>query len=192
MVAAFTLVELLFAMGVAATLAAVSIPQLTASLDDVRAGAAARLVAATLQQTRMEAVRRGRAIAVRFRQTGAGYEFAVYADGNRNGVRAEDITAGRDPQIRAPRRLPDAFPGVDFGAAPGLPAVDASGSPPGADPIRLGASDMVTFTPLGTATTGSLYVRGKHDVQYVVRVFGETGKTRVLKFNRWSGAWNPR
>jgi len=189
--AAFTLVELLFAMGVAATLAAVSIPQITAALDDVRAGAAARLVAATLQETRMDAVRRGRSTAVRFRQTGVGYEFAVYVDGNRNGVRADDIVAGRDPQVHAPRRLPDAFPGVDFGAVPGLPAVDASGSPPGADPIRLGAADMATFTPLGTATTGSLYVRGKHDVQYVVRVFGETGKTRLLKFNRWSGTWNP-
>jgi len=191
MVAAFTLVELLFAMGVAATLAAVSIPQLTASMDDVRASAAARLVAATLQQTRMEAVRRGRSMAVRFQQTGAGYQFAVYADGNRNGVRADDIAAGRDPRVRAPRRLPDAFPGVDFGATAGLPAVDASSSPPGTDPIRLGSSDMVTFTPLGTATTGSLYVRGRHDVQYVVRVFGETGKTRLLKFNRWSGTWNP-
>jgi type II secretory pathway pseudopilin PulG len=192
MVAAFTLVELLFAMGVAATLAAVSIPQLTASMDDLRASAAARLVAATLQQTRMEAVRRGRSMAVRFQQTGAGYQFAVYADGNRNGVRADDIAAGRDPQVRASRRLPDAFPGVDFGAAAGLPAVDASSSPPGTDPIRLGSSDMVTFTPLGTATTGSLYVRGRHDVQYVVRVFGETGKTRLLKFNRWSRTWNPR
>jgi hypothetical protein len=50
---------------------------------------------------------------------------------------------------------------------------------------------MVTFTPLGTATTGSLYVRGRHEAQYVVRVFGETGKTRLLKFNRRSGTWNP-
>jgi len=190
-VAGFTLVELLFTMGVAATLAVVSIPQLTASLDDIRAGAAARLVAATLQQTRMEAVRRGRATAVRFQPTATGYEFAVYADGNRNGVRAGDIAAGRDPEVHAPRRLPEVFPGVDFGAVPGLPAVDASGSPPGSDPIRLGSGDMVTFTPLGTATTGSLYIRGKHDVQYVVRVFGETGKTRLLKFNRWSRTWSP-
>jgi type II secretory pathway pseudopilin PulG len=190
-VAAFTLVELLFAMAVAATLAAVSVAQIAASLDDLRAGAAARLVAATLQQTRMEAVRRGRATAVRVRQTGSGYEFAIYSDGNRNGVRAADITAGRDPLLVAPRRLSDAFPGVEFGAAPGLPSVDPSGVPPGSDPIRLGSADMVTFTPLGTATAGSLYVRGKHDVQYVVRVFGETGKTRLLKFNRWSRTWNP-
>ena len=189
--AAFTLVELLFAMGVAATLAAVAVPQLVASVDDLRAAAAARFVASTLQQTRMAAVMRGRAAAVRFSRTAAGYEFAVYLDGNRNGVRASDIAAGQDPQILPPRRLPNAFPGVDFGTVPALPAVDASGLPPGDDPIRLGSGDSVTFTPMGTATAGSLYVRGRHDAQYVVRIFGETGKTRLLKFNRWSRTWNP-
>jgi type II secretory pathway pseudopilin PulG len=190
-VAAFTLIELLFAMGVAATVAAVAVPQLVASVDDIRTAAAARLIASTLQQTRMEAVMRGRATAVRFTRTAGGYEFAVFGDGNRNGVRTPDITAGHDPQLRAPRRLNEMFPGVDFGAAPGLPAVEASALPPGDDPIRLGSSDMVTFTPLGTATAGSLYVRGKHDVQYVVRIFGETGRTRLLKFTRWSRTWKP-
>jgi hypothetical protein len=134
---------------------------------------------------------RGRILAVRFSRVDGSYEFAVYADGNRNGVRAADIGVGRDPQLRPPRRLAESFPGVEFGAIPGLPAVDPSGSPPGEDPIRLGSSDMVTFTPQGTATPGSLYVHGRHDAQYVVRVFGETGKTRLLKFNRWSRTWNP-
>ena len=50
---------------------------------------------------------------------------------------------------------------------------------------------MVTFTPLGTATAGSLYVRGKHNVQSVVRIFGETGRTRLLKFTRGSRTWKP-
>jgi hypothetical protein len=50
---------------------------------------------------------------------------------------------------------------------------------------------MVTFTPTGTATSGSLYIRGRRDAQYVVRVYGETGKTRVLKFVPRSGQWIP-
>jgi hypothetical protein len=84
----------------------------------------------------------------------------------------------------------DQFPGVDFGALPGLPGADAS-APPGSDPIRLGASDRVTFTPTGTATPGSLYVRGPGNAQYVVRILGETGRTRVLKFSAGSGTWHP-
>src|SRR5204862_363148 len=136
-VAAFTLVELLFALGVAATLAAVSIPQITASMDDVRASAAARLVAATLQQTRMEAVRRGRATAVRFRQTGAGYEFAVYVDGNRNGAHGARPTAEGQVGAGERRRQRRASDVADHGIVcarvrPGHAAIVVDVSPDGA------------------------------------------------------------
>ena len=47
------------------------------------------------------------------------------------------------------------------------------------------------FTPLGTATTGTLYILGRGGAQYAVRIFGETGKTRLLKFDRPAARWNP-
>ena len=50
--AAFSLIELMFVLGVAATLAAASVPQIAASVDEFRAGGAARYVAARLQQAR--------------------------------------------------------------------------------------------------------------------------------------------
>lgn len=189
--AAFTFIELLFVVGLAATIGAAALPQMLTSVDDVRAGAAARYVSSRLQQVRMEAVARGRSVGVRFVRSASGYSVAVYVDGNRDGVRSRDIQDGTDWPLRPAERLPDRFPGVDFGALPGLPAVDPSSTPPGSDPIRLGSSDIVSFSALGTSTTGSLYVRGRHDAQYVVRVFGETGKTRTLKFNPRSGEWKP-
>lgn len=190
--AAYSFIELVFVVGLAATLSAAAVPQMLSSLDDMRTGGAARYVSGRLQQTRMEAVARSRAAAMRFTRAGEAYSFTVYIDGNRDGVRARDIQAGTDSPIQAPERLPDRFSGVDFGALPGLPPVDSSSAPPGADPLRLGSSDMVSFSPLGTATTGSLYIRGRHNAQYVVRIFGETGKTRVLKFSPRSGEWKPQ
>jgi type II secretory pathway pseudopilin PulG len=188
-VAAFSLIELVFVLGLAATLGAFAIPLSLASLDDVRAAGAARYVSARLQQARMEAIVRGSATALRISPARGAYEWGVYVDGNRNGVRSTDIQRGTDRAIAPSVRLVDQFPGVDFGAMPGLPAVDVSGPPPGTDPIRLGSSDMAVFTPLGTATTGSLYIHGRRSTQYVVRIFGETGKTRVLKFNARSRQW---
>ena len=88
-----------------------------------------------------------------------------------------------------PERLFDQFTGVDFGAIPGLPAVDVGGTPPGADPIRLGNSSLATFTPTGTSSSGSLYIRGRRNAQYVVRIYGQTGKTRVLKFDARTRQW---
>jgi hypothetical protein len=48
---------------------------------------------------------------------------------------------------------------------------------------------MVTFTPLGSSTPGSLYVRGRGRVQYVLRVFAETGKIRILRFYPETSEW---
>ena len=97
----------------------------------------------------------------------------------------------RRPIGRARRHPRRPFAGVDFGALPGLPPVDPGGTPPGTDPIRLGSGNILTFTPLGTASTGSLYVRGRRNSQYVIRIIGETGKTRVLKFDLVSQEWKP-
>jgi hypothetical protein len=148
-------------------------------------------VTAELGQLKVGAVKQSRELAVRFTPAGGSYELTAYADGNRNGIRARDIRSGVDPMIQPSRRLRDDFSGVDFGTSPDLPAVDASSTPPGTDPIRLGSSDMVVFTPLGTATAGSLYIRGRRGAQYVVRIFAETGKTRTLKYDGRSRSWNP-
>jgi type II secretory pathway pseudopilin PulG len=189
-VAAFSLIELMFVVGIAATVSVVAIPQALASLDDSRTLGAARYLATRLQRTRLEAVTGNAAAALRISRSADGYSFNVYVDGNTNGVLSRDIQLGVDRAIQSTERLSDHFPGVDFGVMAGLPAVDTSSAPPGSDPIRLGSSDMATFAATGTATAGSLYILGRHDTQYVVRIFGETGKTRVLKFNPRTQQWN--
>ncbi len=185
----FTLVEIVFVMGVIGVVSAAAAPQMLAGLDEWRTLGAARYVATRLHQARMEAAVRSADAAIRFVQVGAVYEYSTFVDGNRNGVRTLDIAAGVDREIHPKERLADKFPGVEFGALPGLPAVDPSAGPPGTDPIRLGSTNIVTFTALGSSSPGSLYVRGRGQVQYVVRVFGETGKIRVLKFYPGSREW---
>lgn len=189
--AAFSLVELLFVLGIAATLAGIAVPLVTRSLDDLRTAGAARYVAARFQQARMDAVSRTRDTALRFASTGSTYTFAVYADGNRNGVRTSEIQAGIDPPIAPIERLSDQFPRVDFGVLPGLPAVAPDDDEPGQDPIRLGAGNLATFTSSGTSSTGSVYIRGPGTAQFVIRLFGQTGKVRILRFNLTTRAWTP-
>lgn len=187
----YSLVELVFALGLVVTLAAVAIPNTLASLDEYRAAGAARYVSGRLARARMEAISRSADVGVRFERETMGYAYTMYVDGNGNGIRARDIQGGADVELLPPERLSDRFPGVDFGVGPGLPPVDAGGTPPGADPIHLGAGDIATFTPLGTASAGSVYIRGNGSTQWVVRIFGETGKTRVLKFDPGRRRWSP-
>lgn len=186
----YSLLELLIVFAVAGTVCAMAMPRL-AGLDQVRAAGGARYVAARLNEARAEAIRRSRAVAVRFTQTPEGYAFGVYVDGNGNGVRTHDITVGIDRELRTPVLLTSAISGADFGTLPLLPPPDAGSPPPGADPIRIGSSNILTFTPFGTATSGSLYIRGGKAAQYVVRVFGESGKIRVLRFDSRGWQWKP-
>lgn len=187
--AGYSLLELLFAAGIVVTVSGMAAPQLLSGLDEYRTAGAARYISARMQRARMDAVMRSSEVAIQFTQTASGYTYAAYRDGNDNGVRTRDIQTGADPPVGSAERLPDHFSAVDFGVQAGLPAVDG-GAPPGGDPITLGASNLASFSSNGTATSGSVYIRGRQ-AQYVVRLFGATGKVRILKFDRAANQWKP-
>jgi len=186
-----TLGELVVVLGLAATATATALPELQAGLDDARVAGAARYLSSRLVESRLAAIQRSRQVALRFSPANGTYSYAVYVDGNSNGVLTRDILRGVDRPILGPEKLSDNFRNVYFGTQPGLPAIDGGGSAPGADPIRLGAGNSVSFSPLGGATPGTIYVTGTSRAQYAVRVVGATGKIRVYRYNRQSGKWMP-
>jgi type II secretory pathway pseudopilin PulG len=187
----FSALELLFIVALTGTVCGIAVPPVLNAVEHLRAVGAARYVSTRLQRTRMEAIARSADVGVRFSQTASGYVFTVYVDGNGNGVSSRDILRGVDWPLGSIERLADTFAGVEFGTLPGLPAVDAGGAPPGADPIHLGVSNTATFTAGGTSSTGSVYIRGRGQRQFVVRIYGDTGKTRVLEFEHATRRWKP-
>ena len=107
-------------------------------------------------------------------------------------MRAADIASGRDPLLLGPRDLRSRHTGVDFGLLdvpiPQIPPRRGVLMPDD-DPIRFGRSDTVTFTPRGTASSGTLYVSdGRHLVVAVV-LYGHTGRIRTWRFERHSWSW---
>jgi hypothetical protein len=176
-------------VGLIAVGTAVIAPPVLSTVDDLRTAGAVRYLSGELQRARLEAVARSADTAVRFTRDDGSYAYRIFVDRNRNGVRATDIDAGVDIAMGHAARLGDHFSGVEFGALPGLPAIDPDGTPPGDDPIRFGVSDTLTFTPRGTASSGSAYILGRRGTQYAIRVYGETGKTRVLRFDARRRAW---
>ena len=185
-----TLLELLVALGLLATLAALAVPLLLSSLDEARTRAAARYLAGRLQLARMEAVKRGANVGLRVESEATGYRYTFYADGNGNGVRSRDIGAGVDRGIWPPEHLQDQFPGVGFGVVDGVTSIDSTEAlGAGSDPIRFGNSDILSFSPVGSATSGSLYIRGKRYQQCAVRVLGVTGRIRAVRFDFGTHQW---
>jgi hypothetical protein len=186
-----TLGELVVTIGLIGTATAAAVPRPQAGLDDARVAGAARYLSSRLADSRMEAIKRSRRVAMRFEDADAQYAFTVYEDGNGNGVLLSDIRRGVDRPIRGPERLSDNFRNAEFGALPTLPPIEPGDSPPGVDPIRLGAGRSVSFNPLGQATSGTVYLSGRNRTQYAVRVFGASGKIRVYRYNWRAGTWTP-
>jgi len=187
----YSLTELAVTVSVVATVAAIAVPAVEAGLDEARTSGAARYLAARLADTRMEAIQRSTEVAMRFASSSHGYTYAVYADGNHNGVLARDVQDNIDRRIRAEESLGSNFRNVEFGTLPGLPAIDAGGPPPGNDPIRCGTSNSLSFGPIGTSSSGTVYLLGRSRSQYAVRVFGGSAKIRVYRFDWRSARWSP-
>ena len=183
----FTLPELLLAMVLSIVLVGISIPIGEDALDEMRTRAAARYVAGRIANCRLGAINRSRAIGLRFLAAAPDYQFAAFVDGNGNGVRTADIQSGIDFAVEISRQLGTDFRGVHFGLAIGIPDVDGVRNA-AADGLRIGTPKILTMSPDGTATSGTLYLRGARS-QYAVRVLGATGRTRVLKYEPGSQLW---
>jgi prepilin-type N-terminal cleavage/methylation domain-containing protein len=187
--AGFTLIELLLVMGLLATVASMTVPVAAQAIDAGRARHAAGFVASRLRMARMDAVQKIRSVGVVFRLSGGRWTFSICEDGNGNGMRTADIAAGVDRCLEGPHDLQAMFSGTSIAVDPTIPGPE--GSPASADPVRFGASDIASFSSIGSCTPGTLYLRSERGVQYAVRVGGATGRTRVLKFNQGSGTWGP-
>jgi Tfp pilus assembly protein FimT len=167
----------MFAVGLVAVLAAAAIPQLTAGIERSRAVGAARYLASRLALARAQAVARSANVALLLSAAEGTFMAGTYVDGNGDGVRTRDITAGIDTLVGVPVRLSNLFPHVTLFLND--PAVTST----------FDTSALMSFSPLGTASSRTLYLRGADGSQYAVRVLGATGRTRVLRFVASNGAW---
>ena len=156
---------------------------------DLRLSLAASDLVGTLRLARSYALRHSANVAVKFRtgEDGA-VTFALYPRRRRR-RRAERATSTTAPTPRSSRR----------GGSPTSGGASASASRRGRrrgtrrsprrplgqldDPIRFNRSDLASFGPLGTATPGSLYLTDGRRRLAAVRVFGTTGKVRVLTWD---------
>jgi type II secretory pathway pseudopilin PulG len=187
--AGLTLLELMFSLGIVTTILAIALPLGGEAIDSLRTAAAARYLAGRIHLARLEAVKRSASVALRFEPTDDDYRFTTYVDGNQNGIRTADITRGIDVPLTTGERLGDNFSVVRFGVLPGIPDID--GGAYVGDGVRIGSARILTMSANGTATAGTLYLRGRR-AQYAVRVLGATGRTRVLVYDTGERAWISR
>ena len=146
-----------------------AIPLAHTSVDRSRAVGAASYVAGRMASARFEAVRRSAHVAIRFIAQPDGYWLQSYVDGNRNGVLTRDIDDGTDPPLTPPVQLEALFPGV---------TVSGEGGP-----------RLFSFSPDGTATTGSIYLESRDGSHFAVRILGATARVRIERYVTARAVW---
>jgi hypothetical protein len=166
-------------------------PALLTARDGILADGVAEFLAGQLHGARMEALKRRSNVAIRFEADGDDFLVAVYLDGNANGVRAADITRGDDPLMRPRQAFRQQFAGVRFGFEAGVPDIDGGDTAANPDPIRVVLSRMLSFSPTGTSSSGTVYLRGRGPHQLAVRVLGGTGPVLSLDFDFGARKWQP-
>ncbi len=185
-----TLLELLVVVAIVALTATAAVPSLRAYSAEAHLLGSARVFRGEFQRARSLAVRSGSQTALRFEEQGGATWLSTYLDGNDNGVRSDDIAAGVDARVAGPVRLDSRAQGVRVGVNPGVPAIPPEyGTIDTADPIRF-SHETVSFSPLGTATPGTLYLAGEHGMQAAVRVVAGSARVRLLVFR--GRAWSER
>jgi hypothetical protein len=186
-----SLVSLTLALTVAVALIVAATPTMASLSAAVAVRSAAYEAATALHRARAYAIARNVHVGVKFRKNGNRYEWALYGDGNGNGVRTAEIARGVDRRlpVYVPWQRNDVLPSILSDCRVPDPGNPGSYLDHPEDPIRFGVSDICSFSPMGESSPGSIYLSDGRNRMAVVRVLGRTAKIRVLYWRRGERTW---
>ena len=185
----YSLLELMLVLATLSAICGLSVPVVSSTVEEIRAAGSARHVATRIASLRLDAVRRSSTVGLRFERQGDDYLFTPFLDGNGNGLRAVDVTSGRDRPLGRTERLAEHFAGTSFGLLPGIP--DLGGATGNTDGARIGSSSFLSMSPNGSCTGGTLYIHGRRS-QFAVRILGATGRVRFFRYDTGGRRWISR
>ena len=186
-----TLIELLIGIAIIGMIASVTFPSMLNLQRRAAARNAMSEIRAIFFAARMRAIARSHNCGVKFTSASDGWHYAVYDDGDGDGVRNDDITSGVDPLVQSSRRVLAAEERrATIGLLP-IKMVDPDGDPllPTKSPVNFNNSTICSFTPLGESTPGTIYITDSMSQLYAVRVRSDSARIRVLRWNNGRQKW---
>jgi len=188
----WTLVEVLAVVLVAGLATAIVSPSARNIYERARVRAAARDAAGLLRRCRVQAALENVAVALVFSFDEQGWWYRPFRDGNDNGVRLGETESGVDPALGAeepfaPRHHDVALEVLGQTNIPNVPP--ASGVLGKGSPVRFGVSGIVSFSPQGTSSSGTLYVSHGRDHMAAVKLFGPTGRIQLWEYDPAARRW---
>jgi len=188
----WSLTDALVTLVIVGLLAAWTAPVAARAVADARTAAAAREFALLFHALRWRAVSENRAAGLYFEQSGGAWQWWEIEDGNGNGLRTAEVRDGTDLRRSGPHRLEQTHRGVRLGFPSGDPIAaipPGRGVLTGSDPVRFGRADLISFTPRGRSSSGTLYLTDGNHRLYGVRLFGASTRVRVWRWDNGEVLW---
>jgi prepilin-type N-terminal cleavage/methylation domain-containing protein len=188
-----TLIELLVAITIVGVIAMCAVPAFSAYRRQTSVIAAAHEMRSLLREIRSRAIARGRYSGVKFVKSGANWTYTLYDDGNTNGISNADITKGIEKRYFGPAVVMPSFRTAAIALLPQtIRDPDGDKLLPSDPALQFGTSTICSFSPEGTGTPGTIYISDGVMNLYAVRVFGATGRLRMLRYDAGKQKWEER
>jgi hypothetical protein len=182
----YSLVEAVVMLFLTGLLSLVGVGSFTRLAAQSSTRSLAQVVRSLVMEASTRAVSGRSYVGIVFERGAAGATASIVEDGDWDGVTHEDMARGTDRPLGSPIYLKE---GHAYLGLPEAVRTDPSGAPiRDGDPVRFGRGDILSFSPTGTSTPGSLYLRDVRGREaWAFRVAGLDGRIRCYRW--WRGKW---
>ncbi len=187
-----SLIELITALAIIGICLLVALPAFANLRRRNAIRAASLAILGAFRETRARAIARNRYTAVKFVHTTSGeWQYTIYEDGNDNGVHNAEIASGIDRRISGPFSI-EPLSRLAMIGLPDHAILDPDGDqlPPTASPVAFGTSSLCSFSAIGSASAGSIYLTDRAGEVYAVRVHAAGSRVRMLRYDEVTRKWN--
>lgn len=181
-----SLLELLVVLGLIGIFVVITTSNLTATQRRLDFDAFAKEVVSSLEKCRWKAFQERSYTGALITQTPGGYEFSFFQDGNGNGIRTTDIIQGTDISIYRAIPIRRASGDIETGILKtGVAEIPPkSGFLDASDPVKFGKSNIISFSPDGQSSSGTLYLACHSQKRmYGVVLYGPTARISLWKYS---------
>ena len=189
----FSLLELLIVIAIIGLTVSVATPSWLNLRRRNAVRSASAEIGSIFRLVRSRAVSQSRYSGVKFTQAAGDWQYALYDDGDGDGIRNDDIAKGVDRRV-TPARYLWQQPALVTVALPPFVKVDPDGAAvkAGAPAVQFGTSTICSFSPVGQSTSGTIYLCDRGGSAWAVRVFGGTARVRLLRYEAAKKKWVER
>lgn len=186
----FSLIEVIAVVAIIGIVALCAAPSFASYRKRASLRAEADQLRTVFRMARSRAIARNAHAGVRFAKRGSDFTYALYDDGDGDGIRSDDIASGVDRCFAAPSVLMPQFHIATIALLP-VTIKDPDGDPllPTASAVQFGKSSICSFGPTGSGTPGTAYITNADGEIYAIRVYGVSGKVRVLHYDAIAKKW---